>query len=190
MMKARRLGILLAPLAMATAWGCAAPNVDFSTMKQPARAAELDAYNLFVGDWDWKAEVVNTEGASKQWSGSATWAWTLDSRCLHGVMSSKSAEAAFNAAGVWSWHPAKKQYIWWMFNNWGYPQEGTATYDKSAKKWTMDYTSVGLDGTASTGCYTMQVTDKNTLDWRMTEWTDALHTVMKLDMKGKYIRKK
>lgn len=182
-----RLGIVL--LGSVLAGGCAAPQVDFATMKRPDRAPELDAYNVFVGSWDFKAQVANAEGGSKDWTGTAKWEWTLDNRCLHGIMSSKSADAAFDAAGVWSWHPTKRQYIWWMFNNWGYPQEGTANYDEAAKTWTMDYASVGLDGTLSYGQYKMKVIDPNKLDWCMIEWADALRTITKIEMTGTYTRK-
>ena len=34
------------------------------------------------------------------------------------------------------------------------------------------------------------VTDNNTLDWKMVEWADALHTAKKVEMTGKYTRKK
>jgi hypothetical protein len=169
--------------------GCAAPTIDFTTIQQPDRAAELDAYNVFLGEWDWTAEVVNAEGEDKHWTGTAEWRWTLDDRTLHGLISAKSTNAKFDAAGVWSWHPHSKKYIWWMFNNWGYPQQGTAHYHEDTQTWTMDYKSVGLDGTPSFGRYVMKVVDNNTLDWTMVEWADLFHMVTKLEMKGTYKRK-
>ena len=169
--------------------GCTVSNVDFSTIHRPARAPQLDAFDAFVGSWNWQATVLNTEGEGKEWSGTADWQWTLDKQALHGRMTSSSGDTRFEAAGIWSWHPKHKRYIWWMFNNWGYPQEGTARYDCSTKTWRMDYTSVGLDGTTSHGRYWMTVADKDTLDWRMEEWADVLHMIKKLEMKGRYTRK-
>ncbi len=182
--------VVLAAAAVMVVSGCAAPQIDFSALQQPARAAELAAYDVFVGKWIWEADVANAEGADKHWTGDAKWEWTLDDRCLHGVLSAKGAHAEFKAAGVWSWHPKDNKYIWWMFNNWGYPQQGTAKYDEATKTWTMPYQSVGLDGTTSHGCFTMKTVDNDTLDWSMVEWADMLHMVKKLEMTGTYKRQK
>lgn len=168
--------------------GCAAPKIDFSTIQRPPRPVEMDAYDTFVGSWNWHAELLNAD-KNKEWTGTAEWTWSLDDRVLHGRMSAKSGDTEFEAAGVWSWHPTKRKYIWWMFNNWGYPQEGTAKYDAETKSWVMTYTSVGLDGTTSHGRYEMKPVDENTLDWSMVEWADALHTIKKLEMTGTYTRK-
>jgi len=182
--------VLLAVVALFVG-GCAAPKVDFSTIQRPARAAELDAYDVFVGSWNWTAEIVNCDTADRKWSGTAEWHWTLDKRCLHGQISSKSGGGReFNAAGIWSWHPKARHYMWWMFNDWGFPQQGVAHYDAAARKWTMKYTGVGLDGTSSHGQYEMTVQDNNTLTWSMIEWADALHLVKKMEMNGTYQRTK
>jgi hypothetical protein len=185
----QRMAVWAVPLVALLASGCAAPKIDFANIKQPARAAELDKYNVFVGQWTWEAELLNAQGADKQWTGTAEWKWTLDNRCLHGTMSAKCPDAKFDSAGVWSWHPKDKKYIWWMFNNWGYPQEGTATYDETNKCWSMDYKSVGLDGTSSFGRYTMKVVDPKTLEWTMHEWVDFTHMTSKMEMKGTYKKK-
>ena len=186
----RRISVLTVPVAVLLVSGCASPQIDFSTLERPARAAELDAYNVFVGEWTWEAEVVNAEGLDKDWTGTAKWGWRLDDRCLHGTISGKCPSAGFDAAGIWSWHPKKGQYIWWMFNNWGYPQQGTAGYDDQAKCWSMDYTSVGLDGTTSYGRYRMEIIDNDTLKWTMHEWADMMHLFPKMEMKGTYKRQK
>ncbi len=189
-----KLWVLVVPVLAASLCGCVARDVDFSNIERPPRAPELDAYNVFVGEWDWKAEVVNASESSKQWSGTASWEWTLDKRCLKGSMSAKSADAQFEADGIWSWHPKKKKYVWSMFNNWGYPQEGRAIFcedcDECGDKWIMKYKSVGLDGTTSYGRYHITVADKNTLDWKLTEWADPHHFFKKMEMKGTYARRK
>ena len=178
-------GVLVAAMLLP---GCAAPTIDFTTIEQPPRAEELSAYDVFVGKWIWQAEVVNAEGPDKDWTGTAQWRWTLNDRTLHGLMSAKSANTGFDAAGVWSWNPQTHKYIWWMFNNWGYPQEGTATYCEKSKTWIMNYESVGLDGTPSFGYYTMKVLDNDTLEWTLVEWADLFHMFKKLEMKGTYRR--
>lgn len=182
-----RLAILCLALA-ATLTGCTAKSVDFSTINRPERAPEMSNFDVFVGSWDWTAEMTNADDSHKAWSGTAKWAWTLDQRCLHGELSARSGDKAFNAAGVWSWHPTSKKYIWWMFNDWGFPQEGTAQYDTDHKTWTMSYRSVGLDGTASEGYYKMTVVDPSTLQWELHEWT-PMRLVKKMEMKGTYKRK-
>lgn len=170
--------------------GCQAPQVDFSTIQRPARAEELDAYDVFVGKWTWEAEVLNADEKHKKWTGTAEWMWTLDKRCLHGQISAKSADLSYDAAGIWSRHPRSDKYIWSMFNNWGYPQEGTASYDAKSKTWTMPFTSVGLDGTTSHGKYVMTVKNNDTLEWRLTESADMMGMFKKLEMTGTYKRAK
>jgi len=186
----KRLGL---SAAVAAAWlvtGCTAPKADFANIKQPARPAELDAYDVFVGSWTWDAEMLNADEPNKKWTGTAEWKWTLDKRSLNGSFVSQNQSTKFEAEGKWSWHPREKKYIWGMFNNWGYPQRGTAKYDAANKCWTMDYKSVGLDGTTSHGRYCICVTDNDTLDWCMTEWRYPFHIGKKVEMKGKYTRKK
>ncbi len=185
----RTLAAFLVPAVVLMSSGCAASKVNFADIQRPPRASELSAYDVFIGQWNWEAEMLNAEEADKNWTGTAEWKWTLDGRTLNGSMSAQSGQTQFETAGVWSWHPKTKKYIWWMFNNWGYPQQGTARYDADAKCWRMDYKSVGLDGTTSYGRYHMTVLDKDTLDWRMEEWADGLHLVKKMDMKGTYKRK-
>jgi len=184
-----KLGAVLAAIQMAA--GCGAPQVDISRIERPARSAGLDAYDVFVGQWTWEATMANADDKNKSWSGTAEWHWTLDKRCLHGQLSSKSAGGKeFSAAGIWGQHPRSRQYIWWMFNNWGYPQEGVADYDAAGKMWTMRYSSIGLDGTPSYGVYTMKVTDADTLAWSMSEWADLCHVFKKMEMSGTYKRRK
>lgn len=174
--------------------GCTARNVDFSDFAKPPRPEALNAYDVFVGKWDWKAEMENASAEYKDWRGTAEWKWTLDKRSLHGTMSASSGDMAFEAAGFWSWHPTRKKYIWWMFNDWGYPQEGTARYYKACEKcdgwWKMKYKSVGLDGTTSYGEHRLTVVDENTIQWSLTEWADVLHTIKKMAMTGTYTRRK
>ncbi len=185
----RKMVAFVVPMVALLGSGCAMSRVDFSTIERPARAPELDAYDVFVGAWTWEAEMLNAEGPDKSWKGTAEWHWALDNRTLEGVMSAATERTSFDAAGVWSWHPKKKKYIWWMFNNWGYPQQGTAKYDVDAKCWRMKYRSVGLDGTTSYGEYRMTVVDDDTLDWSVQEWADAFHLFKKMEMKGTYKRK-
>ena len=175
-------------LVLATA-GCASSNARVADLTRPARAEKLDAYQVFVGSWDWQADTVGPDGAQDHWTGTAKWEWTLDNRCLRGTMTAKSSDASYDATGMWSWHPTRKRYIWWMFNNWGYPQEGSARYDESTKRWIMSYTSVGLDGTTSYGRHEISVEDENTLEWHMQEWADALHLITKIEMTGTYKRR-
>ncbi len=188
MNRACKTASLIVPMVALLLQGCAASKIDFAKIQRPARAAELDAYNAFVGTWTWEAEMTNAEDPDEKWTGTAEWHWTLDNRTLEGSLSARSQRAEFDAAGVWSWNPKSKKYIWWMFNNWGYPQQGTAAYDGAAKSWRMNYRSIGLDGTTSYGCYELTVVDNDTIDWCVQEWADMLHLVKKMEMKGVYKR--
>jgi hypothetical protein len=175
--------------AVELAGGCAASKVSFSDIQRPDRAPELDAYDAFVGSWTWEAEMVYPEGLSEAWTGTADWSWTLDKRSLKGHMSAKSEHAEFESEGIWSRHPKSGKYIWWMFNNWGCPQQGKAKYNEETSTWSMPYKSVGLDGTTSYGKYTMTLVDKDTLDWNMVEWALPLHMIKKMELQGTYKRK-
>ena len=168
--------------------GCGDKTVDMSQIQKPARPAELDNYNVFVGKWDWKAEMLNADAAHRNWSGTAEWEWALDNRGLHGRMMSSGGNISFESAGLWSVHPKSKKYVWWMFNNWGYMQNGKASYDADTRTWKMPFKSTGLDGTASEGEYRITVVDNNTLKWELHEWA-MMHMAKKIEMKGTYTRK-
>ena len=183
----RKSAFVIAPV-LASLIGCSARTVNFADIHRPARAAEMSAFDVFVGTWNWQAEMLNADQAHKSWTGTATWQWTLDNRCLHGQLSAKSADCAFDTAGIWTWDVKSKKYIWWMFNNWGYPQQGTAKYDAASRSWTLNYKGTGLDGSASEGQYRLTVVDNNTIKWEMTEWT-SMRLAKKMEMKGTYTRK-
>lgn len=178
------MGLML--VAVWSGTGCSMPKVDLATIHRPERSAKLDAYNVFVGKWNWTSTLHNAMGKDREWTGQAEWSWTLDGRALRGKLSAASGdgETTYEAEGFWSWHPKRKRYIWWMFNNWGYPEGGTARYDEEQRRWTMNYRTVGLDGTTSYGRHVITVRDENTLDWTMEEWADPLHTMPKMRMTG------
>lgn len=184
-----RAGLLMVTGALPL-MGCAAHEVDFSTITQPARAGELDAFDAFVGSWTWEAEVVNATGEGKCWTGTAEWRWSLDRRCLVGDLHARSNLAGFDATGLWTFNPKTRRYVWTMFNSWGYPQSGTAKYDDSTRTWTMRYRCVGLDGTGSYGRYTMKVVDADTLEWRQREWADPMYLILKMELRGTYKRRR
>lgn len=178
----------LAPCFLLTLSSCTVQRVDLSGLAQPGRAPELEAYETFVGSWTWEASMLNATDVDKSWTGTAEWTWTLDKRCLEGKISGKNEHTNYDSRGIWSWNPKSRKYIWWMFNNWGYPQEGKATYDAATQTWNMKYTSIGLDGTTSYGRHRMTIVNKNKLDWDLTEWADPFHLVTKMEMRGTYKR--
>lgn len=189
MIRSRHSLFAVLPVA-AVCCGCADLKTRMAEIQPPARVSELSAYDNFVGSWDWEAKVVGMEDTPDgKWTGTTTWTWTLDKRVLNGALSASNGRLSFDATGHWSWHPTKKKYVWWMFNNWGYPQEGTAYYDADRQRWVMPYKSVGLDGTTSYGRYEMEAVNGDRLEWRMTEWADALHLIKKSEMVGHYQRK-
>jgi len=176
-------------LVLSVDTGCSEQSVDFSRIQAPSRAAELNAYEVFVGEWDWEATVDRADVGSRDWTGNATWQWTLDDRVLHGEMTLRCDDAEFDAEGMWSWHPNERDYIWSMYNNWGYPQRGEAEYDDDEGTWTMEYSGVGLDGTSGYGVYRIDVSDRDMLKYEWTEWADALHMVEKIHVRGSYTRR-
>jgi hypothetical protein len=169
--------------------GCATAKVDLSHYGRPDRSSRMEPYEVFIGSWNWEAEMKNADGDDRPWTGTAEWKWGLDGRVLMGEMSAKGKNAEFEAHGVWSWHPTQRKYVWWMFNNWGYPQSGTARYSAEDQCWTMSYRSVGLDGSPSYGRYTMKVIDSDTLHWTSKEWADPLRLITKMEMEGTYKRR-
>ncbi len=169
--------------------GCMSLQVDLAQIQKPRPAPELAPLGDFVGSWNWEAERVGPGGKVEKWTGTAKWDWVLGGTYLHGDLTTKGPAHSFASSGYWGWHPQKRTYVWWMLNDWGYPQEGTAKYDDAKKLWTMDYQGLGLDGTTSYGRYAMQVKDKNTLEWTMVEGVDLLRNIKKIEMKGSYKRK-
>ncbi len=186
-MSRRAIAVVFVGVALGLS-ACSAPTIDLSTVKRPDRSPELDAYDMFVGSWTWEATLVNAEGEGRDWNGTARWRWSLDNRCLQGDLHLKGADAEYDAIGMWSWHPKKHRYFWSMFNDWEYPQQGTASYDEASKTWEMNYKSVGLDGTTSYGRHVITVVDQNTLDWHNQEWVDPMHLFPKVEWKGVYKR--
>lgn len=184
-----RLGIALSLVLVAlNTLGCTPRSVSPDMLSRPARAEQLEALNVFVGAWTWDAEIVKAEPAVKKWSGTASWTWTLDGRCLKGDMASQCGTARFASSGMWGWDGRARRYVWSMYNDWGHPQQGTASYNAKTGKWVMPYRSIGLDGTPSYGRYLMTVVDNNTLEWEMVEWADRLHFIRKMEMHGTYRR--
>jgi len=180
------VGVLLGGCIVSS--GCTVHRIDFSSIRQPDLSGQMKAFDVFVGSWTWEADLKNAAKADRHWQGTAHWDWDLDGRVLRGTIESKSANAEFKSSGVWSWHPTRKRYVWWMFNNWGFPQSGTARVSEDGHTWTMNYRSVGLDGTASFGRYRMDVVDHDTLNWSVVEWADVLHLIKKMEMCGTYKR--
>jgi len=190
MSRHRKPSRLIFGLFVLTMMGCTPRQVTLNMLCRPVRAPQLDALNVFVGNWTWQAEILHAEPAVKNWSGTASWGWALDNRCLKGEISSQSGNTRFNSSGIWSWDQRARRFAWSMYNDWGHPQQGTATYDEDTKKWVMSYRSIGLDGTKSQGRYIMRVVNNDTLEWEMVEWADRLHFFKKMEMKGTYNRKK
>ena len=185
----RKSFLSLVALSFLVSAGCATMKIDLASFEKPPRPGELDAFNVFIGNWTWEALVDNATDVGKEWHGTAEWKWSLDNRVLEGNISAESGSLKYDAKGVWSWHPREHRYIWWMINNWGYPQSGTARYNEAAREWTMAYKSVGLDGTPSYGRHVITVVDANKLSWNLNEWADPLHLILKLKMTGVYKRK-
>ncbi len=173
---------------LACAGGCGG-KAGYGDLQRPARPAEMSAYAPFVGSWTWEADMTIRDQPAERWTGTAEWRWTLDERLLAGRISASSGDNAFDSEGMWGLNPRSGKYVWWMFNNWGYPQHGTARYKAADRCWTMHYRSIGLDGTTSHGRYKLRFVDDNTIDWQMTEWLDPLHLIQKVEMKGTYRRK-
>ncbi len=187
---ATRLGAGVVALAAAMSAGCMVKNIDLSRIAQPERAAALDAYDVFVGEWSWEAAVQNTDGPGKYWQGQAKWQWTLGKRCLTGTLSAKSDVATYNATGLWSWNPKTRAYEWSVFNDWGYTQHGSAKYDDAKRCWRMPFRGTGLDGTTSYGEHRMTVIDNDHLEWAFEEWTGPLHLIQKTKITATYTRTK
>ena len=186
-MRITSLLLSLSLLSVPALVGCGPVDVDFATIEKPALPEELAPLGEFVGNWAWEAERVLPDGGAEKWTGTTTWGWTLGDMYLRGDLELNGPKS-FVSSGYWGWHPKKKTYVWYMLNDWGYPQEGTAKYDDETKCWTMNYSGVGLDGTNSRGRYTCEWKDENTVYWTCTEWV-PMTFIKKLEMTGHYKRK-
>ena len=182
-------GVALLVSLTVSQFGCHANSARIA-LQRPAQPAEMNAFAPFVGSWTWTAKETTSGDAARTWSGTTKWEWALDNRCLHGQLTARAGDLSYDSTGMWTWNVSKRQYQFWMFNNWGYPREGVAHYNAADKSWTMPYRCTGLDGTNSHGRYTIKFIDDNTFDWTMTEWADALHMVKKIELAGQYKRSK
>ncbi len=71
----RTIVVLAGTVSVYSGLGCAARNVDLSQVQRPARSPKLSAFDVFVGSWTWKAEILNADEKSRHWSGTAQWEW-------------------------------------------------------------------------------------------------------------------
>ena len=185
----RRTIVTLCIVSALALTGCMSPKAGFAEIQKPATPTQMSDFKDFIGSWTWEAQLSTGEGEPEEWTGSATWDWVLGGTYLHGELTSTGPHQSFASSGYWGWHPTRRTYVWWMLNDWGYPQEGTAAYNAAEKQWTMNYHGVGLDGTTSHGRYTMKVVDQDTLEWTMTEWADLCRLFKKIEMTGTYKRR-
>ena len=114
----------LAGLAFAPWCGCATMEpggeaTDLGSLVRPERAAEMDAFDVFVGAWDFKAEMMEVEGPNRMWTGLAEWKYSLDGRCLIGAMSLSNPQTQYQSEGHWTWNPGKQRYEFAIYNDWG-----------------------------------------------------------------------
>ena len=169
--------------------GCQQPNME-EMMKAPARPAELDQLNTFVGTWEGTWEMT-MKGCDKPMSGKGvdTFAWDADKWVMTEHSSGMMGDNKMVGTGIWVWDGHEKLFRYISADNYGMLMKGTMCYDAKTETWHMKgKTCETIHGHESVGEGTLKMVDANTMEWQMSEW-DALHLCKIMEMKGTSHRK-
>ena len=169
--------------------GCQQPNMD-EMMKPPARPAELDQLNVFVGTWEGTYEMT-MPGVDKPKTGKGldTFAWDADKWVLAERMDGTMDGHKMFGTGLWSWDAQHKRFAYYSADSYGMTMTGTGSYDAEKQIWHMKgCTRDTLHGHQSVGEGTVKFVDNNTMEMTWSEW-DSLHLCKFMEMKGTCHRK-
>lgn len=176
-MYVRAMKLSLCCLGLVPVVGCMSSGMDMDAMVQPARPAELNHLDQFVGTWngEWTMKVA---GADEPVTGSGTneIRWGVGNRYLVETMTMNMGEGKTgNGMGLWTWDPRAKKFRTWWFDDWGMNGKGTATYCPGCRCFCFKGKSYNMEmgmSTVGEGC--MQFVDDNTMEWCWREripWT-------------------
>jgi hypothetical protein len=187
MVKTTASTLCLATMMLATLVGCQQPKTDLSEMmKPPERPAELDRLEMFVGTWKGVAEmsvpgsdeVMTSKGVETMgWDADK---WLLVSHFEYGA----EGESPTRGVAIWTWDPRAGKYRVWTFDNHGYCEEGSATYDEDTGIWRFKTKSRSqVTGREFSGEGKLKMADDSTMDWDWTVW-DGWKLRKLFEMKG------
>ena len=169
---ARPLSIVWTSLIVVVLCGCQQPSME-DMMKPPARPAELDQLNAFIGEWDGTAEIT-MPGSDKTMTGRghsvARWAadkWAM----IEEYEESGGDEQPTKGLAVWTWDPEDKEFrAFWTGSHGGWGH-GSIRYDEKTDTWHMTAHSENpYNGMKTVGEGTVKFPDANTQEWSYTEW--------------------
>jgi hypothetical protein len=166
----------VATLLVVVLAGCQAPKADLDElMKPPPRPVELDQLEMLVGTWEGAGEM-KVAGADEVMTshGVETTAWEGDKWLLVSRFDySLGEQGKAIGVGIWTWDPKAKKYRLWAFDNYGYCETGTATYDEDSRTWRLKTKSRNPGtGESYVGEGTLTMPDDDTQEWEFTYWDD------------------
>lgn len=174
MIRIRFANACVAALLVAVLVGCQAPKIDLDEMmKAPPRPAELDQLEMLVGTWEVTAEMkVEGSGEVMTGRGVETISWDADKWLLVDRFEyTLGDEGKVTGLAIWTWDAKAKKYRLWAFDNYGYYETGTATYDEDSRTWRFK-TKSRNPGTGENyvGEGALTMVDCDTQEWNMTYW--------------------
>jgi hypothetical protein len=192
MSRSRIIGAGLAAVVAAMLIGCQQPQVDMAEMvKAPPRPAELDRLDMLVGAWEGTAEmkVVGSDEVVTS-KGVETISWDADKWVLLSHFQyAMGDDEEMKGLEIWTWDAKAGKYRIWSFDNSGYCESGTATYDEETRTWHFKGKSRStVTGESFVGKGSAQMVDDNTQEWNYTIW-DGWKLRKLMEFKGTSRRK-
>jgi hypothetical protein len=149
--------------------------MDPSAMKPPARPAELDRLEPWVGTWQSTGEMKMSDGKTMHMTGTFTIGWECDRTVLVERMEETCDEmkdmGKIYGLIVFTWDAHEKEYETAFFNNMSMSADGDMKYNEATKTWTMTgegYNPMLGQKTHWIGKITMP--DSSTMEWTWTTW--------------------
>lgn len=155
--------------------GCAKPQqMDPSAMKMPARAAELDRLEQWVGTWQSTGEMKGPDGKTMHMTSTSTVGWECDRNVLVERMEGTCEEMKdMKMVGmvVYRWDPNDKEYETAFYDNMGMAADGDMTYNEATKTWTMKGEGYNpMHGQKTHWVGQVKMPDSSTMEWTWETW--------------------
>ncbi|HUU99207.1 MAG TPA: hypothetical protein VM487_26030 [Phycisphaerae bacterium] len=190
MSRSRIIGAGLAAVLAAMLIGCQQQQVDMAEMMKP-RPAELDQLEMLVGTWEGTAET-KVAGSDEVMTGEGveTYSWDADKWLLVNHFEYKTGdEGEMRGLAIWTWNAKAEKYRIWSFDNGGYCESRSATYDQETKTWHFKGKSRNtVSGEKFVGKGSSQMVDSDTQEWNYTVW-DGWKLRKLMEFKGTSHRK-
>jgi len=171
-MKLNRLGLALMAIPLSATLGCSMNKSEGDPMAKPARPAELDRLNDWVGTWK-NSGTMKMAGSDETMTmnGTNTVQWDIGQRYISERMSATDNKGnKFEGVGLWTYDPKIKKYRIWWFDDYGGASAGTATYNEGTRTWTFKGKNRNMPmGVTTTSVGKATWTDNRSMTWSHTE---------------------